>query len=123
MSAINLHNQKSAERNSNLLRIHDSISLKVPKLSSEARLERKPVLSSGEFEWGTVITTPFRKEGVPCSNLVANLLKKMDGEKSLINIVDELAKSADESTKAKLLNYSIETIKILYVEGGVDSLS
>jgi len=123
MSAINLHNEKSEERNANLLRIHDSISLKVPNLSSEVKLERKPVLSSGEFEWGTVITTPFRKEGVPCSNLVANLLMKMDGEKSLINIVDDLAESADESTKAKLLTYSIEAISILYVEGVIDSLS
>ncbi|MDC0035056.1 tryptophan 7-halogenase, partial [Chloroflexi bacterium] len=123
MSAINLHNEKSKERNANLLRIHDSISLKVPSLSSGAKLERKPVLSSGEFEWGMVITTPFRKEGVPCSNLVANLLMKMDGEKSLINIVDDLANTADESTKAKLLNYSIEAISILYVEGVIDSLS
>ena len=81
------------------------------------------LLSSGEFEWGMVITTPFRKEGVPCSNLVANLLMKMDGEKSLINIVDDLANTADESTKAKLLNYSIEAISILYVEGVIDSLS
>ena len=123
MSAINLHNEKSEERNANLLRIHDSIHMKVPKLSSEAKVERRPVLSSGEFEWGTVITTPFRKEGVPCSNLVANLLMKMDGEKSLIDIVDDLADSANESTKTKLLNYSIEAISILYVEGVIDSLS
>ena len=123
MSAINLHNEKSEERNADLIRIHDSISLKVPSLSSEAKVERKPVLTSGEFEWGTVITTPFRKEGVPCSNLVANLLMKMDGEKSLINIVDDLSDSTDESTKAKLLDYSIEAISILYVEGVIDRLS
>ena len=45
------------------------------------------------------------------------------GEKSLINIVDDLSDSTDESTKAKLLDYSIEAISILYVEGVIDRLS
>ena len=123
MSAINLHNEESEKRNAHLLKIQNSIQMQVPTLSNEVKLEKKPVLSEGEFQWGTVITTPFRKEGVPCSNLVANLLMKIDGKKSLIDIVDDLSRSASESAKEKLLKYSIDTISILYVEGVIDNLS
>ena len=123
MSAINLHNEESEKRNAHLLKIQNSIQMQVPTLSNEVKLEKKPILSEGEFQWGTVITTPFRKEGVPCSNLVANLLMKIDGKKSLIDIVDDLSRSASESAKEKLLKYSIDTISILYVEGVIDNLS
>ena len=48
---------------------------------------------------------------------------KIDGKKSLIDIVDDLSRSASESAKEKLLKYSIDTISILYVEGVIDNLS
>ena len=48
---------------------------------------------------------------------------KIDGEKSLNDIVEDLSQSASKSTKEKLLKYSIDTISILYVEGVIDSLS
>ena len=54
---------------------------------------------------------------------VANLLMKIDGKKSIIDIVDDLSRSASESAKEKLLKYSIDTISILYVEGVIDNLS
>ena len=95
---------------------------KIPCLASEAKLEKKPVLSEGEFELGTVITTPYRKEGVPCSNLVANLLMEIDGEKSIRKIVEDLSASTSEDTKKQLLKYSIEAISILFIEGVIDSL-
>ena len=85
-------------------------------------MEKKPILAEGEFEWGIVITTPFRKEGVPCSNLVANLLMKVDGKKSLTEIVSDFSDTASESTKDKLLQYSIDAISILFVEGVIDRL-
>jgi hypothetical protein len=123
MSAISLHNKKSEDRNAELLFIQDSILEKIPCLASEAKLEKKPVLSEGEFKWGTIITTPYRKEGVPCSNLVANLLMKIDGEKSIRKILENLSTSASEDTRKQLLKYSIEAISILFIEGVIDSLN
>jgi hypothetical protein len=122
MSAISLHNKKSEDRNAELLFIQDSILEKIPCLISEAKLEKKPVLSEGEFELGTVITTPYRKEGVPCSNLVANLLMEIDGEKSIRKIVEDLSTSTGEDTRKQLLKYSIEAISTLFIEGVIDSL-
>ena len=122
MSAMSLHNKKSEDRNAKLLSIQDSILEKIPCLAPEAELEKKPVLAEGEFEWGTVITTPYRKEGVPCSNFVANLLMEIDGEKSLSKIVEGLSTSASEDTKKQLLKYSIEAISILFIEGVIDNL-
>ena len=122
MSAISLHNKKSEDRNARLLSIQDSILEKIPCLAPKAELEKKPVLAEGEFEWGTVITTPYRKEGVPCSNLVANLLMEIDGEKSLRKIVEDLSTSADENTRKQLLKYSMKAISILFIEGVIESL-
>jgi len=122
MSAISLHNKKSEDRNTRLLSIQDSILEKIPCLAPKAELEKKPVLAKGEFEWGTVITTPYRKEGVPCSNLVANLLMEIDGKKPLRKIVEDLSTSADEDTRKQLLKYSMEAISILFIEGVIESL-
>ncbi len=122
MSAINLHNEESKKRKDHLKKIGDSLQNRIPTLSSKAKLEKKPILAEGEFEWGIVITTPFRKEGVPCSNLVANLLMKVDGKKSLTEIVSDFSDTASESTKDKLLQYSIDAISILFVEGVIDRL-
>jgi len=48
---------------------------------------------------------------------------KIDGEKSIRKILENLSTSASEDTRKQLLKYSIEAISILFIEGVIDSLN
>jgi flavin-dependent dehydrogenase len=78
----------------------------VPRLTSGAEVRRSAVLGAGEFEWGHLIVTPARPQGVECSRAVAKLVGRIDG----CATVRELAGTDAELT----------ALRALYIDGATD---
>ena len=94
-----------------------------PYLSEGVRLQRKPVLADGEFQWGQVLITPGRPDGIQCSDLVAVLLSRIDGRTSLGELVAGLQKSANAEQVDRIKQSVVNTLKILYVDGVITELN
>ena len=98
----------------------------VPVLAADVRVERKPVLADGSFEWGSVISSPARPEGAACSPLVARLLLAIDGERSVSGLITAVEQSMDtppdERQRAAIVSSVLETVRILYVDGTIEAL-
>ena len=62
----------------------------VPVLAPDVSLERTAVLSDATFEWGSVLRAPGRDD-VPCSALVAELVRRADGRSTMGEIAARLA--------------------------------
>ena len=93
-----------------------------PSLVAEAKLERKPVLGNGEFQWGYVLTTPNRLEGTACSDLVAVMLSRIDGRATVREIIDVLSEGTIESVAGQIEGTVLSALRILYVEGAIIGL-
>ena len=108
--------------------INSSIYGAVPKLRAGARVERKPVIGDGEFNWGYALITEGHPEGLPCSALVARLLSLMDGRTPVADLITQIAGAADEAPEeqrgqiAQLAGSILATLKILYVDGTIATL-
>ena len=108
--------------------INSSIYGAVPKLRAGARVERKPVIGDGEFNWGYALITEGHPEGLPCSGLVARLLSLMDGRTPVADLITQIAGAADEAPEeqrdqiAQLAGSILATLKILYVDGTIATL-
>lgn len=100
----------------------DSLHNLLPCLESGARLERKPVLAGGEFQWGYVLTTPTRREGTECSDLVAVLLSRVDGRTSVAELIARLQEGSDEPHKGQIEQSVLAALQILYVDGVIAEL-
>ncbi|MCS5669156.1 MAG: FAD-dependent oxidoreductase [Dehalococcoidia bacterium] len=94
----------------------------VPRLAEGIQVQRKPVLAEGEFIQGHVMNTVSQPEGVPCSPLVAAVISKIDGQKSVSDIVDGLGGHLDQTGHAQLEDAVSRTIEILYVDGTIAGL-
>ena len=93
-----------------------------PCLETGARLERKPVLTGGEFQWGYVLTTPNRPEGTECSDLVAVLLSRIDGRTSVAELIARLQQGSEEPQTGQIDQSVLGALKILYVDGVIAEL-
>ena len=108
--------------------INSSIYGAVPKLRAGARVERKPIIGDGEFNWGYALITEGHPEGLPCSGLVARLLSLMDGRTPVADLITQIAGAADEAPEeqrgqiAQLAGSILATLKILYVDGTIATL-
>ncbi|MDZ7727336.1 MAG: tryptophan 7-halogenase [Dehalococcoidia bacterium] len=78
-----------------------------PGPPTDAVLERKPVLTDGEFEWGDVVSTEQRPEGTPVSPLVATLFRQLDGQRTLGSILQELTAGAEGERRGALLQSAL----------------
>ena len=94
----------------------------VPRLASDVRVERKPVLAEGEFEWGEVLTTTARPEGTPLSPLVARMVERIDGRTAVADLVGRLASEYGEAQREQAARSALGALQILYVEGAVEAL-
>ena len=109
--------------------INSSIYGAVPKLRAGARVERKPIIGDGEFNWGYALITEGHPEGLPCSGLVARLLSLMDGRTPVADLITQIAGAADEAPEeqrdqiAQLAGSILATLKILYVDGTIATLN
>ena len=93
------------------------LSVAIPALLPEARLERKPVVGEGEFTWGQVILTPERSEGVPVSDLVAVVIAQIDGSRTVGDLFDNLSARIPAETLDQLRPAIVQALRLLHVEG------
>lgn len=94
----------------------------VPRLATGVRVQRKPVIAEGEFVWGYVLTTAGYPEGVPCSNLVANMVSLIDGRVSVAELLDKLCGSGDGGQSIQIQRSALTALQVLYVDGTVADL-
>ena len=85
-----------------------------PWLAPGVRVERKAVAGDGVFEWGFGLVTAGHPEGLPCSGLVALLVGRMDGMRTVADLAAELGAGVEGSVLAAL--------GILYVDGAVGGM-
>ena len=95
----------------------------VPTLADGVRLERKPVVGEGEFEWGAVVSSPSRPQGAPISLVVARLLQGIDGEHSAREVIDELLAGVAAVQRRELLPGLLTALRVLYVDGMIARFS
>ena len=89
----------------------------VPALADGVRLERKPVIGDGQFEWGAVISSPTRPQGAPISTLIAALATRIDGQRPVRALLDDLLEGVGEQQRAQLLPGLLSALRVLYVDG------
>ena len=111
-----------AERTQRLRTLGDGLLDATPTLDAGIVAERRPVLGQGRFEWGHAIVSTAHPEGVPCSQLVAELVRRIDGRRTLreiaANMVGELGAMAGPALDEALTSAA----GILYVDGTIAAL-
>lgn len=92
----------------------------VPVLLPDARLQRKPIVGEGEFVWGQVISTAERAEGAPVSDLVALLIARIDGSRTVGDLFDQLGERIPAETFERLHPTLAQALRLLHVEGVIE---
>jgi FAD-dependent halogenase len=100
----------------------DALLQAVPRLAADATIVSRPVLGSDEFEWGWALTSTARPEGVECSRLVADLLRRVDGRRSVDQLVRSISASYAPDIRPKIRESVLFAVRTLYVEGAIDDL-
>ena len=95
----------------------------VPQLAEGVRVAKRPVLDQGEFVWGYNLSAVSQPEGMPCSQLVAALVSRVDGRTSVSGLVDRLGQGLDQPGRAQLEAAISRTVEILYIDGTIGRLS
>src|SRR5262249_7111935 len=85
----------------------------VPRLATGIEVQRKPILAAGEFVWGDVLITAGYPEGLPCSPLVAQLVSRMDGERSVAELLTTLLADRDATQRPRLATSVLTALQIL----------
>lgn len=86
----------------------------------DMKVERKPVLGDGQFEWGVVVTTAARPEGVPLSDAAARLLTLIDGDRTAAGVVSALVEGMPPDRASGLAQAAFGVLQVLYVDGVID---
>ena len=99
----------------------------VPKLRPGLRIERKPVLGQGRFEWGQVISSPGELPGqsqdTPCSPLVALLVSMIDGETTVAAILESMSRGRPPDQAKQITETALAALGILYVDNSIVQLT
>ena len=90
-----------------------------PRLHPDARLVLQPVVGDGEFQWGYALLTASHPEGLPCSDLVAAIVARLDGQTTVASLLSQLAAGVEESQRPQLAANILAALQILYVDGTV----
>jgi len=94
----------------------------VPQLAADVHVQRKPVIAAGEFVWGDVLINASYPEGLPCSRLVAILVSRIDGQRSVAELLAQLCEGSEAAQSEKIVASVLATLRILYVDGTVEAL-
>jgi flavin-dependent dehydrogenase len=89
----------------------------VPTLADGVTLARKPVIGDGQFEWGAVIASTARPQGAPISMLVAALATRIDGQRTVRSLLDDLFTGVSRQQQGQLLPGLLTALRVLYVDG------
>jgi hypothetical protein len=101
----------------------DALLQAVPRLAPDATIVSRPVLGPDEFEWGWVLMSSARPEGVDCSRLVADLLRRVDGRRSVDQLVRSISASYPPGARPQIRESVLFAVRTLYVEGAIDDLT
>ena len=91
----------------------------IPRLHPEAQIVRQPVVGDGEFQWGYALLTASHPEGLPCSELVAAIIARLDGQTPVSSLLAQLSAGLEESQRPQLAAPILAALQILYVDGTV----
>ena len=105
-----------------LARAGDAVPSTVPRLAAGVAVSVSPVLGEGEFVWGHVITSETRPEGTPCSALVAELLKRINGCTPVSELLRSLRAQFGARIDAGAERAVLDALGVLYVDGVVEGL-
>jgi flavin-dependent dehydrogenase len=94
----------------------------IPHLATGIAVQRKPILAAGEFVWGHVLITAGYPEGTPCSDLVAALVRRIDGRTSVAELLAILCAHSEAAQQAQVATSVLTALQILYVDGTVADL-
>ena len=92
----------------------------VPSLADGVSLARKPIVGEGQFEWGAVISSRSRPQGAPISMLVAALASRIDGQRSVRELLDDLFDGVAEDRQTQLTPGLLTALRVLYVDGIIE---
>ena len=91
----------------------------IPRLHPQVRVVRQPVAGDGEFQWGYALLTASHPEGLPCSDLVAAIVARLDGQTPVSSLLEQLSAGLEESQRPQLAAPILAALQILYVDGTV----
>jgi hypothetical protein len=92
---------------------------RVPQCAEGVKTQRKPVLADGEFVWGYVLVTTGYPEGLPCSRLVAQLVSRIDGQRSVHDILQSMLHAVAPPQQQQLAASMLKTLELLYIDGTI----
>ena len=92
---------------------------RTPRLHPKVRVVRQPVVGDGEFHWGYALLTASHPEGLPCSDLVAAIVARLDGQTPVSSLLEQLSAGLEESQRPQLAANILAALQILYVDGTV----
>jgi flavin-dependent dehydrogenase len=95
----------------------------IPSLAADTVVAAKPVLGADEFEWGWVLLSTNRPEGVAVSGLVVDLLRQIDGRRSVSQLIDLVSGHLQPEAKPAVVESVLFAIRTLYAEGAIDRLA
>jgi flavin-dependent dehydrogenase len=95
----------------------------IPRLATGIAVQRQPILAAGEFVWGHVLITAGYPEGTPCSDLVAALVRHIDGRTSVAELLAVLCADSDAAQHEQIVTSVLTALQILYVDGTVADLA
>ena len=119
VSAIDNQADAQSEKKRELDRIGERIIDHIPVIHPETKLEKRPVLGEGEFEWATVLTTADREESIPCSMMVQLVVRGSDGKRTVRQILQAISKFYGDLEYKQLVSPGIDTVRILYMDGAI----
>jgi halogenation protein CepH len=111
-----------ASRRARLTLIGARLADAVPRMATDAAIDRRPVLGDDEFVWGSVLTSARRPEGVPCSAVVTDLLGRIDGRRSVGGLIAAVSSRYPAQPAARLRQSLLFAVETLFVEGAIDEL-
>ncbi|MPZ99951.1 MAG: FAD-dependent oxidoreductase [Dehalococcoidia bacterium] len=122
-SSVQTLEGERAERKACAAGMGAAIADTVPVLAPGVQVSVKPVLEGSDFVWGYVIESEPRPGGIPCSPLVAELVKRFDGRRSHREAVADLRSTFGPDIDDRVDELATEALRLLYVDGTVESLA
>jgi halogenation protein CepH len=111
-----------AARRAALARMGGRLPEAVPRLAADAAIGTQPVLGDGEFVWGSVLSSARRPEGVACSTLVADLLRRIDGRRSVGALIAAVSKRYPVEAADRVRDSLLFATETLFVDGAIEEL-
>jgi len=110
------------DRESKLTSLGSYITQTIPCLAPGTSVRRGTVLGDGEFITGTLLYSESRPDGVPCSTLVDNLIRFINGRHTIKEIAYKISTNYDVTVRGEVVNNVLRAIHILYNDGIIAEL-